>query len=71
VTEIARDQIGGCWVRTVFDGVTYATTTFWDWALNDYPDNPRALYGTEGEALEGHGRAVADIREGRPPWFTQ
>lgn len=32
-------------------------------------DHELVRYATEGEALEGHRRTMADLADGRPPWW--
>lgn len=81
LTEYARiglDNVGAVRVSTVWLGLDHNWSgdggpLIFETMLFGYDeeDAPMTRYHTEREARCGHARVLADLREGRQPWFLR
>jgi hypothetical protein len=73
--RIGEDEVGEARVSTVWLGIDHRgcgdgpPLIFETMIFGGEHDQFCARYSTEGRAVEGHARVVADLRAGREPWF--
>jgi len=71
--RIGKDTVGDVLVSTVWLGMNHAFTPnglaiFESLCFGGEQDGEMMRYSTEQEAIDGHRRAVENLRAGRPPW---